>query len=331
MPSDSNFPGLPPSPIRDDDKFIVNRNNVSHKINASDFLFYLADLDFPIVKPCDEDEDCPPGYTCFNGNCVLRCDGGCSDTDVTDNYSCCPEGHVCVEVDSSNSLCLPYPFPCDSLGTPDPCPPGYVCIEGLCLQLCSVNGDCPPGTICAELNGESVCIPYPFPCPELGLCPPGFECFNGFCVLDCSVTAECPDGSICLEVDVGTDLTGPIMKYYCVPYPFPCGSIPPYDECPPGFYCYGGECWPICYTESSDPNLQPNPILLTVETVLQASFVHRLVISIITRVKTAVIKLASAFQLHIQKALSTMVSSTSSMTRTTEELSLLLTSMVIHS
>ena len=267
MPADSGFPDLPPSPIRDDDKFLVNRSNVSHKIDASDLLYYFANVEFPVQKPCDGNQDCPPGQICVNGYCVERCDACYPYSD------CCPEGHVCVDVNNSGAdfVCIPYPFPCGTIDGENPCPDDYVCWNGMCIRLCSTNPPmpCPEGTMCfpdfIDIGAPGmpdlidVCVPYPFPCPENNLCPDGFECFMGYCVIDCD-TAVCPPGHKCIEIEVIDDVNGnKETKYVCQPIPFPCGITTEEDPitgdvlpCPPGYYCYAGMCYPIC--DPTDPN-----------------------------------------------------------------------------
>lgn len=200
---------LPTSPIRGSDKLIINRLNVSHKIDASDLVYFLAQIEFPITEKCLLDTDCPDGFVCIDGECQRL---ACGDDDF--------------------------------------CPVGYTCISGYCFKLCSSLEPCGDGYICVDYfdNNEPICIPYPFPCDSENGCPPGFECYDGFCLQTCSGVGTCPEGTECIPVEIITD-NGLETRNYCVPYPFPCGSVgdfPNNKGCPPGFYCYGGSCYPLC-------------------------------------------------------------------------------------
>ena len=217
MATNYRITDLPTSPLRGSDTFIVNRQNVSHKIEASDLIYFLAQIDLPIVKDCLVSSDCPDGFVCVDGKCErLACD--------KDDF----------------------------------CPLGYTCINDYCYKLCDLSHPCKDGYICVDYldNGESICIPYPFPCDSENGCPPGFECYEGFCLQTCSGGGVCPEGSECITVEIITD-NGIENRDYCIPYPFPCGSIgefPSNSGCPPEFYCYGGECHPVC---NSDTDCEP--------------------------------------------------------------------------
>ncbi len=208
---------LPTSPLRGDDKLVVNRKNVSHKIDASDLVYFLAQIELPIVTECLLSSDCPDGFVCVDGKCErLSCDAD------------------------------------------DFCPLGYTCINDFCYKLCNSTPECGDGYVCVDYlnDGNGICVPYPFPCDSENGCPPGYECYEGFCLQTCSGSGDCPEGSECITVDIITD-NGIEQRDYCIPYPFPCGSIgefPTNSGCPPEFYCYGGECHPVC---SGDSDCEP--------------------------------------------------------------------------
>ena len=77
---------------------------------------------------CGSDSDCPPGYTCIGGFCVLLpCPPGG-----------CPAGTICIA-----GHCFPE---CD-ITNPDACPPGFECHElkpG--IFVCLPGGEIPGGT-----------------------------------------------------------------------------------------------------------------------------------------------------------------------------------------
>ena len=252
MPADSNLPNLP---IRRLGTTISSSSTgVTSAIRLMRLTYYyLANIDFPVSKPCDTDEDCPPGTQCFNGYCVESCNGGVP----------CPEGFICVDVLDSvggvaESVCVQYPFPCDSLDQPEPCPPGYVCYNGFCFKLCDVDPDCPgdsccpEGSICVYFDaiGESICVPYPFPCSEEIGCPTGFVCYNGQCVRLCN--NDCPDGFECVIIDT-TPGGAPISACLPIQSLWKFRRVLP-DPCPPDFYCYNGMCYPICNDDVNCPD-----------------------------------------------------------------------------
>jgi hypothetical protein len=154
----------------------------------------------------------------------------------------CPDGFQCVDGTCER-------IPCDEN---DFCPLGYTCINDYCYKLCGSTPDCGDGYICVDYldNGEGICIPYPFPCDGENGCPPGFECYDGFCLQTCTGDPDsCPEGSACIPVMIDGEFFD-----YCVPYPFPCGMFEEYlpDPCPPGFYCYDGQCYPECDPEGCE-------------------------------------------------------------------------------
>jgi MYXO-CTERM domain-containing protein len=105
----------------------------------------------PTVTPtptprCREDEDCPSGQVCVEGECVTptptRTPTGCRDDDD------CPQGQVCV-----NDTCVtPTPTGCRD---DDDCPQGQVCVNDTCVTptptpRCRNDMDCPSGQVCVN-------------------------------------------------------------------------------------------------------------------------------------------------------------------------------------
>ena len=75
--------------------------------------------------PCSDDSNCPEGYKCVDGKCVLIC------TEDGD----CPEGYACVDGE-----CVKI---CDEDGD---CPLGFTCINGYCVPISGISSD-PVGII----------------------------------------------------------------------------------------------------------------------------------------------------------------------------------------
>ena len=201
---------------------------------------------------CGSDSDCPPGYTCIGGFCVLLpCPPGG-----------CPAGTICIA-----GHCFPE---CD-ITNPDACPPGFECHElkpgiFVCLPggeipggTCTDDADCPPGYIC-DPSGSGFCIPKP--CTDDADCGPNGFCFQGHCYEKCDPNAPnaCPPGFDCVEVSPGDFIcmpTWPIggncdkdgdcypgyicINGICVPDRCDDGTT-----CPPGHICFQGVCYPIC-------------------------------------------------------------------------------------
>lgn len=264
MPSDSNLDKIPPSPIDDDDLWLINREDKSYKVTSKMLGSYL--IASPVPEICDGDADCPPDRLCVDGFCErIPCDSekppgqeGCPPDYVCIGDYCypkcdpslpspCGEGYICVDpgITGGDSICLPYPFPCRPDILPDDgCPPGYACWGGNCWAQCnpSTPDPCPPGMDCVETPSAGtgyICVPSGggFPCSD-GVCPLGYECFFGMCFKECNIDGSgepCEEGFTCVTTDNGD---------YCVPYPFPCDLYG--TGCPEGMICYNGECFPTC-------------------------------------------------------------------------------------
>ena len=97
---------------------------------------------------CRENEDCPDGQVCVDGECVTPTPTptpeGCNNNDE------CPPGQVCV-----NHECVtvtPTPTGC---ANDDDCPDGQVCVNNHCVTptptpRCRTNDDCPDGQVCVD-------------------------------------------------------------------------------------------------------------------------------------------------------------------------------------
>ena len=93
---------------------------------------------------CRENEDCPSGQVCIDGECVTAT--------------------PTVTATATNTAASTTPPPSTPTHTPigfcednDDCPPGQVCIDNMCVTVtptprCRTNMDCPSGEVCVDGN-----------------------------------------------------------------------------------------------------------------------------------------------------------------------------------
>jgi MYXO-CTERM domain-containing protein len=160
----------------------------------------------------DTAAQCPSGFACRDGQCILQCAGG---------EFPCPSGHKCV-----NNFCVPQ------LCATVSCGPGQRCDEstGRCVDLCmGVNCVAPKICVsgrCLDCNDPSLA------------CSPPETCIAGVCQVDPCMNKHCDTGTYC---DNGS------CKELCVPskcgtqercvagecQPNPCWNV----GCPEGLFC----------------------------------------------------------------------------------------------
>ena len=131
---------------------------------------------------CENDEDCPEGEVCVDGECVAATPTNTPIGFCTDDEDC-PEGQVCV-----NNRCV--------TPTPTLTPIGY----------CEDNEDCPLGQVC--LNNRCVTpTPTPTPigfCTDNEDCPDGQVCVGNMCVTVTPTRKKSGGGGGCsCEIDPG--------------------------------------------------------------------------------------------------------------------------------
>jgi hypothetical protein len=148
--------------------------------------------------------DCPPGSTCYMGNC---------DTPCADGEFPCPGGFIC---DRSVMPAL--------------------CVPDQCAKL-----NCPAGQNCVldSTTNKFVCVD---PCAGRD-CGTGKRCVNGSCVDDSCRTFGCPDGQICVG-DPGMCQMDPCFGLECDSSQYcsngMCVSLCP--TCMKGEHCVDGVC-----------------------------------------------------------------------------------------
>ena len=230
--------------------------------------YVCVDPDGVCLKECTDGDDCPPGTICVDGICVpiFNCDrpGGCPD-----GYECfggiclptcpngsndeCPADHKCddgvckTECDVSNPCPIGFVCVdgfCEAIGRPDGpcegddnCPEGFECVDGFCRRICAEGGACPPGYICMGGN----CFPGTpeGPCAD-GVCPPGYECFMGICRKPCAPDGSCPDLFECNDPPGGC-------------WPLICQDD---TDCGPDGACVDGRCREICTDGDCEPGYE---------------------------------------------------------------------------
>jgi MYXO-CTERM domain-containing protein len=159
---------------------------------------------------------CPSGFACRDGACVLQCVGG---------EFPCPAGYKCV-----NAFCIPQR--CAGVM----CPSGERCDEntGTCVDLCT-GVTCTSPKICIEGR----CLD----CNDPALACTGTDlCVGGRCQKDKCLDVTCPQGRFC---DDGA------CKDLCAP-----GQCPDGQRCVGNGTCMEDKCWNVpCSTgQFCNPN-----------------------------------------------------------------------------
>ena len=191
----------------------------------------------------DEDAQCPRGYLCFVGECVLPCSTAGE----------CTPGLTCVRVYPGQQVC--HPSPCDARGCPQgqscnressscenpclgvECAPGQSCDLGACVPSTCRHTGCAEGQRCV---GEA-CVPDPCfdaDCEVEQFCREG-ECIDACRRGTCDIGQQCVDGDCVDDPCEGRCLRGTL----CDPTDGRCVRDPCVGvDCPLGMVCAGGEC-----------------------------------------------------------------------------------------
>lgn len=137
-------------PITNDHAVASNAEGMQLPVSAGNCQIVVAAAT-PTATPtprCRENEDCPDGQVCVDGECVTPTPSptptGCSNNDD------CPDGQVCV----NNHCVTPTPTPTGCTNNDD-CPDGQVCVNNHCVTptptpRCRTNNDCPDGQVCVD-------------------------------------------------------------------------------------------------------------------------------------------------------------------------------------
>ncbi len=177
----------------------------------------------------DEEATCTNGATCFEGECVDRCnsnecfgDSICVDgfcVDLCHNVDCaygqvcetgrcvdpcdgvsCNEGEACYLGECKIESCLEIPCPDGQRCGPNgcevnpcfgvSCEDNAFCRDGVCVDSCGVIS-CPGDQYC--MDGR--CIDDP--CTDV-VCGAGDECVNGSCIAELCGDVSCDEGFVCV-------------------------------------------------------------------------------------------------------------------------------------
>lgn len=155
-----------------------------------------------IGAPCNTDNDCDPGFTCFDWP-----KGYCVKTDCASGTDC-PAGTSCLPLMENGQACF------DNCAVDSECRPGYGCkaiptIQGNPMPVCHPVGDGNKGAgqACedhAECSGSLACVPLgpakmclSSGCSTFAPCESGQTCVSWgmmtLCLKGCSGTPECQD------------------------------------------------------------------------------------------------------------------------------------------
>ena len=140
---------------------------------------------------CHEDFDCGNGQRCVGNQCINASPRCNSDREIIE----CPPGQVCVAgvcEDPDNNRCQ------DNAQ----CPQDHLCLDGRCVERnrhCGDHADCPMHQICDLNRGQCQGLPPGVcrddsPCQIRCVLPPGLPL--GRCI-DCEQDDECPVGAVC--------------------------------------------------------------------------------------------------------------------------------------
>jgi len=151
------------------------------------------------MPPCENNNDCRDGYTCWSGHC----------------RPLASLGEFCEEVED-----------CKLCANDASCPAGALvgCREGVCSVECDNSVNCPAGTYCGYSTDAYWCVPVDFetgpggPGDSCALqsCADGFDCFStgaedalAFCTIDCTTGRDCPPDMVCRDPGDGTPICMP--------------------------------------------------------------------------------------------------------------------------
>jgi MYXO-CTERM domain-containing protein len=219
--------------------------------------FVCEGCQLPTVEVCDGKDNncdgmidsqaqCPSGFGCRDGQCILQCVGG---------EMPCPPGYKCL-----NQFCVPQR--CQGIT----CPSGERCDEntGACVDLCTGVSCTTPKTCiagrCLDCNDPLLACAAPQICvagrcqndPCLNkTCPSGQYCDDGACK-DLCVPGKCGDKERCVA---GLCQPDPCWNVGCVPGQFcnPLTAKCENDRCP-GTQCGAGNtCVPMTNMCKPDP------------------------------------------------------------------------------
>ena len=180
---------------------------------------------------CQEDYDCAEGLRCLGNQCIADSPSCSSDREVIE----CPPGQVCV-----NGLCEdPNENHCQDSSD---CPDEHNCINGRCIERnrqCGEHDHCPMHQLCDLNRGQCQGLPAGMcrddsPCQLHCVVPAGEQL--GRCV-DCEQDDECPVGAVCNQL-------GQCAAPNCTPDNCPAPGRCENDRCVGGGDCNPQNCQP---------------------------------------------------------------------------------------